>query len=210
MVAEHLKQKNGGFLQKRASIVLEVIIPAFSVLCLLAVTIWITSDAVNVIKQKGANNYVNVFFLFAYTIANAVVDLVSNYMFYKRRSSVFYGNIVNKDSSSNSSSVSTDSTIDNDDIDIDIDTDNEGQPISKSSGGHSLNMNMVSAFTHVGSDTLRTTSVFIAAMVASTTGVRGSLCDAWAAVAVTVTIVAFVIPLCTEISKKAYRLHHMD
>lgn len=70
------------------------------------------------------------------------------------------------------------------------------------------NLNMLSAFTHVGSDTMRTLSVFVAAVIASTTGYSGNLCDAWAAVVVSVTIFAAVIPLCAEIYKAA--THPLD
>lgn len=70
------------------------------------------------------------------------------------------------------------------------------------------NLNMMSAFTHVGSDTMRTLSVFVAAVIASTTGYSGNLCDAWAAVVVSVTIFAAVIPLCAEIYKAA--THPLD
>ena len=42
------------------------------------------------------------------------------------------------------------------------------------------NLNMISAFTHVGGDTLRTLSVFVAAAIATFSGTPGYLCDAWA------------------------------
>lgn len=64
---------------------------------------------------------------------------------------------------------------------------------------HGMNLNMASALTHVGGDTLRTTAVFVAAVVSSTTNVNSALCDAWAAIVVTVSIVFLVIPLVREI-----------
>jgi len=51
-----------------------------------------------------------------------------------------------------------------------------------------LNVNMASAFTHVGADTMRTAAVFIAALVSTTTGASGSACDAWAAIVVSLSI----------------------
>jgi len=51
-----------------------------------------------------------------------------------------------------------------------------------------LNVNMASAFTHVGADTMRTAAVFIAALVSTTTGASGSSCDAWAAIVVSLSI----------------------
>ena len=54
--------------------------------------------------------------------------------------------------------------------------------------------------------TLRTLSVFAAAVVASTTSVPGNQCDAWAAVIVTITIIFIVLPLIQQIYKAARRL----
>ena len=47
------------------------------------------------------------------------------------------------------------------------------------------NLNMMSAFTHVGGDTIRTISVLTAATVSWLSGIDGDICDAWAAIAVT-------------------------
>jgi Co/Zn/Cd efflux system component len=65
------------------------------------------------------------------------------------------------------------------------------------------NVNMMSAMTHIGGDSFRTASVFICAVVASTTSISSDLCDAWAAVAVTLSIILFIIPLCKEIYSAA-------
>lgn len=62
-----------------------------------------------------------------------------------------------------------------------------------------INLNMASALTHVSGDSLRTSSVFIAAVVATTTKYSGAICDAWAAVVVTITIIFIIIPLAYEI-----------
>ena len=58
---------------------------------------------------------------------------------------------------------------------------------------------MLSALTHVGSDTLRTTAEIVAACIAIFGGYPSGQCDAWAAVVVSGTIVLAVIPLCKEI-----------
>lgn len=63
------------------------------------------------------------------------------------------------------------------------------------------NVNMMSAYTHVGGDTLRTLSVFVAAVVSTVSGISGILCDSWAAVVVTVTILFIVFPLASAIYK---------
>jgi Co/Zn/Cd efflux system component len=64
---------------------------------------------------------------------------------------------------------------------------------------------MMSALTHVGGDTMRTASVFIAAVIATASNASSSLCDAWAAVVVSFTICCAVIPLINEIYKAARR-----
>ena len=51
---------------------------------------------------------------------------------------------------------------------------------------------MISAWTHVGGDTLRTLAVFAAALVSSVTGIDGDICDAWAAIVSGLTIVVLL------------------
>ena len=69
-----------------------------------------------------------------------------------------------------------------------------------------INLNMYAALTHVGGDTLRTISVFVAAVVATATNIPNNVCDAWAAIIVTVTIIMVVCPLIYHIYQAA-RLH---
>ena len=61
------------------------------------------------------------------------------------------------------------------------------------------NINMFAAFTHIGSDTLRTIAIFLAATVSTITGINSSLCDAWAAILVSITIFVAIIPLSREV-----------
>lgn len=79
-------------------------------------------------------------------------------------------------------------------------TPNPGSPEAAN-----MNLNMLSAVVHVGGDTLRTFAIFGAALFSSTTNFPSALCDAWAAVIVTVTVVFLVIPLIKEIWKGAFR-----
>lgn len=184
MAAEYLKAKNGGVLSKETRMWLEVIIPTFSVCCLLAITGWVTSDAIKVIQDHGADDDVDVVFLYAYASANAVVDVVSNYMFWERKHEVFE-NVTKGDLNICMESNS-----------ISRDIEGDGTRLEKQRMAKDRNLNMLSAFTHLGSDSLRTLAVFVAAVIISTDkGVSSSLVDAWAAVIVTITIVAFVIPL---------------
>ena len=190
MYAEWLKSK-GQELSLRTKFILEVGIPIFSICALLGVTAYITSDAVEVIKSNGAEDDVNVYFLYGFAAANFVVDIISGALFYVRRKDVFlfiplrenslvFGEIGSKSSDGGELTGA----------------ENDDKPVEK-------NLNMISAFTHVGADTLRTCAVFIAAVVSDTTSVSGSVCDAWAAVMVSITIILCVIPICKEIYHKA-------
>ena len=63
--------------------------------------------------------------------------------------------------------------------------DEESDVTSSGTGMMKKNLNMMSAFTHVGGDTIRTISVLTAATVSLLSGIDGDICDAWAAIAVT-------------------------
>jgi Co/Zn/Cd efflux system component len=60
---------------------------------------------------------------------------------------------------------------------------------------------MLSVLAHTGGDTLRTLAALAAAATATATGESGTLCDAWACILVTLTIVFLVIPLLSAIFK---------
>lgn len=170
MYAEKLKQK-GEDLDERTRFMLEVYIPTFSVTCLLAVTGWITGDAITVIMRGGEKDDVDVAYLYGFAAGNFVVDVISSALFYLRGEEVLF---------SKKYQYSED-----------------GGDLGFTS--QVANLNMLSALTHVGGDTLRTISVFVAAAIATATSVDSSLLDAWAAIVVTVTIVAAVVPLIKKI-----------
>lgn len=185
MYAEHTKQKYGR-LDPTTKRVLEVYVPTFSVCALLAVTAWITSDAIVILRNGGESDgeEVNVIFLFAFASGNFIVDIISSYLFYAKGEKVLVTEHLRTFSLDRRS------------------FDWHKRPIITLP-----NLNMISALTHVGSDTMRTTSVFVAAVVSSAGHQDGSLCDAWAAVVVTCTILLAVIPLCKEIYKAATDSH---
>jgi Co/Zn/Cd efflux system component len=181
---------------------LEVYIPGFSVLALLAVTGYILSDAIAVIQSGGEDDEVDIAFLWGFSVGNFVVDFFSSLMFYLRGK-----NALLSEKKSNSSSVCSSHaplntfSLDRQSIDM--------QKRSFIPERWIPNLNMVSALTHVSGDTLRTTSVFIAALIATVSGASGALCDAWASVVVSFTIVICVIPLCREIYRAAVG-HHSE
>ena len=184
MYAERVKARNHGILDKSTKMLLEVYIPSLSITALLAVTGYILSDAVDVIKQGESDDDVNVYFLFAFAGGNFLVDIVSSFMFYWRGKEVLLSSPISHDRLS----VHAARTVSQ--------TESKTLPSEPKT---TPNLNMISALTHVGSDTLRTMSVFVAAVISYAGHQNSSLCDAWAAVVVSITIVFAVIPLLKEI-----------
>jgi Co/Zn/Cd efflux system component len=151
-----------------------VYIPAFSVAALVIIGIYIAVEALDVIVNGSSDN-VDDAFLFGFAAANLVIDIISSALFYSK------GREILKTQVHSVNAISGDA--------------NEPEEVA--------NLNMLSALTHVGGDTLRTLSVFIAATVATVTNAPSVQCDAWAAVLVSVTIWVAVIPLVAEIYKAA-------
>ena len=186
MYAERVKSKDGE-LSVDTRWILQVYIPLFSVMCLLGVTAWITSDAIRVIISPSDDDDVDVLYLYLFASGNLVIDIISYYLFHKNWNTVFNDEAMQKRNSIVNRSES---------LELKVSVDSTDRK----------NVNMMSAFTHVGGDTLRTTSVFIAAIIATTGVASGELCDAWAANVVTVTIICMVIPLLQEIYKSSVTL----
>tara|TARA_A100001035_G_scaffold239227_1_gene204190 strand:- start:407 stop:1204 length:798 start_codon:yes stop_codon:yes gene_type:complete len=213
MIAERIKTKNGGDISPGTQLILEVFIPGFSVTALIGVTIYVTIGAVSDIINKPDNDDVDIFMLWLFSSLNAVVDIISAYMFYAKGKEVFYESINNGSDSGldlvgPESGHAMNATVNAPGVHgpgggsgLDV---RPPHSVSTIAGGK--NLNMISAFTHVGGDTLRTISVFIAAAIATFTGYPGYLCDAWAAVVVSVTIVLMAVPLLIEIHGAFWRI----
>lgn len=194
MYAEHVKAKQG-YLDVGTKRVLEVYIPSFSVCALLGVTGYITSDAISVIMNNDSDDDVNVYFMYAFACGNFVVDVISVGMFYWRGREAF----ANATSAPTIRSFSIDGHA-NIPLEGESGTGSEEKEKEKE-----WNLNMLSAITHVAGDTMRTMSVFVAAVISSAAGVDADICDAWAAIVVSITIVIAVIPLVVEIVKAVRR-----
>ena len=190
MYAERVKARDGD-LSIDTRWILQVYIPLFSVVCLLGVTAWITSDAISVIISPSDDDDVNVLFLYPFAAGNMIIDIISYYLFHKNWSTVFNDEAMQKKSRGS------------------VDYINDFEIRASIDSTNKKNLNMMSAFTHVGGDTLRTSSVFVAAIIATLGGASGELCDAWAANVVTVTIIGMVIPLLQEIRNSSISLKTM-
>ena len=216
MLAERFKSAGGGELTKRQRLLLEVVVPSFSVVCLLAVTAWITVEAVQTLTDTSSNaddEDVNIYVLWGFSSLNAIVDVVSFYMFYQKGREVFYHVPAFAEDEEQLAigaalPLPLKTAVTNP---ILRESKAELLPSSVRTGdAPKKNLNMISAFSHVGGDTLRTLSIFFAAAYASITGAPGYLVDAWASAIVTVTIVAMVVPLLVEIVKAAQRIALID
>jgi Co/Zn/Cd efflux system component len=115
--------------------------------------------------------------MFAFASVNIVVDITCITMFYYRKEDILH----NKFTSFSGEPVQT------------------TNPPNQKTMFSNANINMFAAFTHIGSDTLRTIAIYLAAIAATVSGYKSSLCDAWAAIAVSITIFIAIIPLSREV-----------
>lgn len=199
-------------------VVNEIGIPCFSVVCLLGVTVYITLDAVKVLENPPTVNDVPVSYLYGFAILNLVIDTLCGTFFYIRGKEVFFEPIIPIPMLS--LEISLDSEEEErefghleEDLDLTLSGHSEGmgnrhgqQNRSAGEGTMRKNLNMLSAFTHVGGDTVRTISVIVAATVSSLFHIDADICDAWAAVAVAVTIVLITLPLIFDIIAAAKKI----
>jgi Co/Zn/Cd efflux system component len=202
----------------RNRLLLEVLIPGFSLVMLLSVTIYVTNEAIDVlIHDSTDHDSVNVFYLYGFATGNLVVDIISSYYFCAKGGSDVFVTYHHPPAFTLEENVSTSDdqalilrkgyarqpeSVKADDISTNnyVDLDGAQQPQPKP------NLNMVSAFTHLGGDTIRTLSVFVAAVVSTAAGIPSQTCDAWAAIVVSGTIVLIAFPLVKEIMTAYARL----
>lgn len=191
MYAEYVKSQ-GRALTLRQQFIMEVLVPLCSVTALLTVTGYVAAEAIIMLIHSNSGEEeddVNVYIMFGFAGVNLLIDIISAGMFYLRGKEGFVNESslprLSERASLRSSFLTSDSIV---------------TIIVKRS-----NLNMMSALTAVTGDTLRTISVLIAALVNTTAGVPGNICDAWAAIIVTVTVVSIAIALVSEIYRNAKR-----
>lgn len=160
-------------------------VPLFSIICLFGVTAYITNEAVQEIRFPQNAGSVNVLFLYGYATLNLIIDIGSAYMFLRKGRS--FAHIPHSEEDNNNfERIKSEETV--------------------TAPKKVININMLAAFSHLGADSMRTMSVFVAAIVTSASNIDSDLCDAWAAVVVSITIVFAIIPLLYEIIKSAIKL----
>ena len=171
-------------------VAVEVGIPVFSVAALVSCTIYVVVQASSkLLKGSAEEATVNITIMYAFASVNFVIDIVCTLLFQIRQNGSHER--LAGDSSHAELNEKT--------------TDHSGTSVRLNSLPSSVtrNLNMLSAFLHVGGDTLRTIAIFSAALVSTITGANPDLCDAWAALAVSVTIVGLAVPMTWEIFKHA-------
>ena len=153
------------------------------------------NDAIAILRVSSEEDEVNVYFLYFFSTLNLAIDIYCVIIFYSRGREVFY-------ESPPVPQLSLDTSIHSNDSEEfgHLEDEFDGSP-DLAVENRRRNLNMISAFTHVGGDTLRTISVFAAAIVSSLFGLPVDRCDAWAAILVSITIVAIVIPLIMDITR---------
>jgi Co/Zn/Cd efflux system component len=189
--------KSSVFRRQEMLMITEVWVPTFSVVSMLAVTVYISIDAVLRITHPPKINDVNVNYMYAFSSVNLGIDVFCSGMFLIKGKDAFY------EPKAPIPLISLDTNIDDSDsefghLEEDLDEDYYKQT-QLSEANSKKNLNMISAFTHVGGDTIRTISMLTAATVSSSAHVDADICDAWAAVVVSVTIMALLIPLAIDI-----------
>lgn len=224
MTAENLKVRQSGRVSAKKMFLFEVIVPSFSCLALLGTGAWISIGAWSVIlhPEEDTGKDVNIATLYTFSSINFFVDMLSIWMFYRKGKTIFeYQSAPSSTPAEGTAEIAKEAKQPSDQS-FDVDKADQNailppflspQPIVACGAGETQqtansdpigvtppvkNVNMMSAFMHVGADTVRTCAVFFAAVVASS-GQNGSICDAWAAQVCTLTVLFMVVPVVREI-----------
>jgi Co/Zn/Cd efflux system component len=230
--AEYLKGVSGK-IDQRTIIVTEIVIPIVSLVSLVGVSIWVSYDAS--LRLRGHKHEdVKLSFMIIFPIANFVIDFYCALLFYLRRHDIFRQSPSSFDlqmftSDEDFSIDFSDSSSDSSGREIQLSdfhhsaserknlvssssksSSSSVDPGEGSGGDQGANVNMMSAFTHISGDTLRTVATIIAAGISYYFHYDPGLCDAWAAIIVSATIIFSALPLVYSISHTISALSNSD
>lgn len=181
MLAERQKAKG---VTERRRLQLEVFVPLFSVVALLATSVYIIVGAAATIAappSDGGNT--NEAMMLGFSITNLIIDIVCVTCF--AQASKLFGFRTHEQPQ----------TDDGRETDV--------------RERERANTNLCSAYTHVLADTLRSVAVLVAAAISlKDKSINSSVADAWAAVVVSVIIFASVVPLVQALVHKCRVLRH--
>ena len=218
-------------LSRREAFLVHTAIPLASVAALLALCLYFTLDAVEVLQhdqvEASADDSVEVGYMYFFSILNAIIDIICVWAFSSRGYKIFYDDERPSKGTSSAanapphSKASSGNGTEDTPLLLSGTTDLDSVQSMASDGFSNLtmaeegsvstepadtthrnpasgppahhfakrNLVMITAASHVGGDTIRTISVLVAALVASITGINADVCDAWAAIVASVTIV---------------------
>jgi Co/Zn/Cd efflux system component len=186
---------SGDHVSDRMFLILHAGIPCFSLCALISITIWVCFKSIAIIRNPpDRTNSVDTTVMFAFASVNLLIDVVTVLMFLMNAQTALY-------------KVPDEQSIEQEhasDVLPRIESGDVSAPAASTSV-IKCNLNMLSAFSHVSADTLRTLAIFIGAGVA-TTGVNSAVADAWAAIICSCTILLALIPIFREIAN-AVREH---
>lgn len=181
LCAERVRSNSSSSL--RVQYLAEVLVPMFSLLTMVVVTLYVVIEAILVLTDPDSDNndHVDISVMFGFAGVNLGIDIAAGVIFYLRGRDGFVDEIP-RYSQLRASVLISDSIV---------------------SVIRSNNLNMISALTAVIGDTARTLSVLIAAFVSIYRNIHANTCDAWAAIAVTISVAIISIPLIRETYKNA-------
>lgn len=167
----------------RSKYIMEVGLPLLSVSMLIGVTVYVTFEAVSILLRKKSVENVDIAIMYGFASVNLLVDIICTALFHIRGKDIFQ-NVAHDDESNSSHRIHVHKS----DYSVNL---GDGE----ASAATTKNLNMISAFFHIGGDTLRTIAIFAAALVSSTTNWNPDYCDAWAAIVVSITILFLAVPM---------------
>jgi Co/Zn/Cd efflux system component len=218
MVAERVKRTYSTSTTNKCKFITKIMAPCFAVVTLFVITGFIASKAISVLLHPPEEDSVDPEIMYTFAGLNFIVDIICMVGFAVRGKEVFF-EARGIPQLSLDTSVHSEGSDDFGHLDDDLELEPIHSPAKTASLGSLLysyyccpcssssrfsiadekNLNMLSAFTHIGGDTLRTISVFLAALISTLFGINSDICDAWAAILVSVTIVLIMIPLIQDI-----------
>lgn len=172
---EDMKEK-GVELSEKDRRFIKIYLPLLSVSLLFGVNIYITVDATMTLIDHPEEEDVDSRFLLIFGILNLVIDIVSSYYFYLRKDDVFRETAIP-------------------DNDVEADANGNIDDVVE------YNFNMLTAFSHLGGDTVRTLATLAAGIVSMTTTINGDVCDALAGLIAAVSVYAIIFKLLREMNR---------
>ena len=241
MIAEYLKRNSSNDLSAGTNFTLTILVPLFSIMCLVVVTSYIIYDAILVLRNPPEVDDVSIEVLYCFSGVNLLIDIICSVLFLARSKDIFdepsllphihvfmessvelaeedfihndedlihevttetpvtisFSNCCNKRGRDYCSFMYSQSSHYTTICGIEIShiSSTQSNVITTPITQTRKNFNMISAFSHIGGDSLRTVSVIIAATISLCTGIDGDIMDAVAAIFVSIVIIIAIFPL---------------